>query len=572
MDILEQLKLVDFELGPAVRIALEQLANSGSEQRGAIFTRREVVEFILDLVGYTSDKPLHQLRLLEPSFGDGDFLLPAIERLLKVYMQDRRRQSIKLIDLKPAIRGVELHRQSCKRTRERLRSALKKSGFSPEEADELIHCWLLEADFLLEPLDGRFTHVVGNPPYIRQELIPDALISEYRSRYRTIYDRADLYIPFIEKSLALLDDAGLLGFICSDRWMKNRYGGPLRRLVAKQYHLKLYVDMVDTQAFHSDVIAYPAIFVVQNEKPGPTRLAHRPLIERETLSELARQLTDAETFSGEAVKELNYVAAGAEPWILESSDQLSLIRRLEVEFPTLEQAGCNVGIGVATGADKVFIAPFDQLEVEPDRKLPLAMTGDLVSGRVVWRGFGVINPFAEDGGLVPLWQYPKLAAYLKKHADEICKRHVSKKNPNNWYRTIDRIYPALAEKPKLLIPDIKGEPNIVYEEGNLYPHHNLYYITSNEWDLKALQAVLRSGIAKLFISVYSVKMRGGYLRYQAQYLRRIRVPEWKTIKPATRAALIAAAEQEDAERCNIVVCELYSLDGTERTAIGLNGE
>lgn len=41
------------------------------------------VDFILDLVGYRSDRPLLKLKLLEPSFGDGDFLLPAIDRLLR---------------------------------------------------------------------------------------------------------------------------------------------------------------------------------------------------------------------------------------------------------------------------------------------------------------------------------------------------------------------------------------------------------------------------------------------------------------------------------------------------------
>jgi hypothetical protein len=35
-------------------------------------------------------------------------------------------------------------------------------------------------------------------------------------------DRADLYDPFIERSLRLLTDSGRLGFICADRWMKNR--------------------------------------------------------------------------------------------------------------------------------------------------------------------------------------------------------------------------------------------------------------------------------------------------------------------------------------------------------------
>ena len=49
-----------------ITAAVEELAkNSDHGARGAIFTRREVVDFILDLAGYTSNRPLHKMRLLE---------------------------------------------------------------------------------------------------------------------------------------------------------------------------------------------------------------------------------------------------------------------------------------------------------------------------------------------------------------------------------------------------------------------------------------------------------------------------------------------------------------------------
>ena len=87
------------------------------------------------------------------------------------------------------------------------------------------------------------------------------------------------------------------------------------------------------------------------------------------------------------VKEMAEVAGGSEPWILESFDQLALVRRLERDFPLIEEAGCKVGIGVATGADKAFIGPYDELDVEPDRKLPLAMGDVPISVEI--RGAGV---------------------------------------------------------------------------------------------------------------------------------------------------------------------------------------
>ncbi len=555
-----------------VEDALTKLAQAGIEERGAIFTKREVVEFILDLVNYATDRPLHKIRLLEPSFGGGDFLLIAIERLLKAWSKRKGKADPEEM-LANAIRAVELHDDTFQATREKVIAMLKAEGLETKPATTLADTWLIKGDFLLTPLPFAFDCVVGNPPYVRQELIPDALIAEYRIRYTTVFDRADLYIPFIERSLNLLESDGALGFICADRWMKNRYGGPLRKLTADKFHLKMYVDMVDTPAFHTDVIAYPAITIIANEKPGKTRVAHRPEIKPATLKALSKTLLSKDEPASESgVKEMTGVAAGAEPWILESFDQLALVRRLERDFPLIEEVGCKIGVGVATGADQAFIGPYDELDVEPDRKLPLAMTRDIITGTVKWRGLGVVNPFADKGGLVDLAKFPKLKTYLEARKDQIAKRHVAKKIPANWYRTIDRIYPALASKPKLLIPDIKGQAHVVYECGELYPHHNLYFITSDEWDLYALQAVLLSGIARLFVSVYSTRMRGGYLRFQAQYLRRIRLPYWQDVDEKLKSALGEAANSHDIAACNAAVFKFYGLSKDERAALGGNGE
>ncbi|EFU7142472.1 N-6 DNA methylase [Escherichia coli] len=556
-----------------VTSSIELLATEGGlEARGAIFTRSEVVDFILDLAGYTEDQPLYKKRILEPSFGAGDFLLPIIERLLAAWRVARPNGSA-LGELADAIRAVELHHETFYSTQAAVVELLKHQGISSNDANALACCWLSQGDFLLTPLEGEFDFVIGNPPYVRQELIPAPLLAEYRCRYKTMFDRADIYIPFIERSLSVLSDGGSLGFICADRWMKNRYGGPLRSLVAERFHLKVYVDMVDTQAFHSDVIAYPAITIISREMPGPTRIAHRPAIDRVTLTELSGLLT-AHSLPKEVgpTRELAQVTNGSEPWLLESFDQMALIRRLERDFPLLEEVGCKVGIGVATGADKAFIGDFEALNVEQDRKVPLVTTKDIVSGEVEWRGLGVINPFTEQGGLVELGEYPLLRSYLEARRSVIAGRHCAQKNPLKWYRTIDRITPKLAARPKLLIPDIKGQAHIVYEGGELYPHHNLYYVTSDDWDLRALQAVLLSAVSRLFVATYSTKMRGGFMRFQAQYLRRIRIPSWADVPKMLRHELAEAAIKRDIQACNRAVFKLYGLNQEEQSSLGGNGE
>lgn len=544
----------------AVTDAVERLAVSGGiEERGAIFTKREVVDFILDLCGYTSDRPLHAVRLLEPSVGEGDFLISIVDRLFASY---RRSQSggDPVMDLSDAIRVVELSRPTLAAARSRLQDHLVENGLTAEQSAALCDRWLVQGDFLLVELGKEgFDFVVGNPPYVRIEQIPIVLQDEYRLRYKTLYDRADLYVAFMERSLAKLRDGGVLGFIVSDRWTKNKYGGPLRKLVSEGHHLRHYVDMVNTPAFLSDVIAYTGIFVIAKEEHGPTTVAHRPEIDPNNLRALARQLRGQEPG---AIK-INNVVSGSEPWMLEEFERLVVMRRLEEAFPLLEDAGCKAMIGVATGLDEAYVGKFEDLDVEPDRKLPLVTTKDIKTGVLVPLGLGVINPWRDEGGLVDLRQYPRLAAHLEQYRTRLEKRSTAKGKPAQWHKTIDRITPSLTYRPKLLIPDIKGSANVVFEPGRHYVHHNLYYVVSDEWDLQALRAVLLSSVAALFVAAYSVKMRGDYLRYQAQYLRRIRLPCWSAVADEHRAALKEAGLSGDLAACDRAAFALYGLTEAE---------
>jgi hypothetical protein len=339
--------------------------------------------------------------------------------------------------------------------------------------------------------------------------------------------------------------------------MKNRYGGPLRELISNEFWLRIYVDMVNTPAFHSDVIAYPAITVIRKDKPRSSRIFQRPKIERNFLRNLALSLS--KNGAEEGVREVNYVRTGSDPWMFGNSGKMELISQLENRFPTLEEVGCKVGIGVATGADKQFIGEYESLDVEAERKLPLVMTKDILTGVVKWSGRGVVNPFGNDGQLVALNDYPRFGKYLEQRKEAIAGRHCAQKTPANWYRTIDKIFPELCFKPKLLIPDIQGDAQIVYEDGKLYPHHNLYYIVSEEWDLRVLHSILMAGLARIFVSAYSTEMRGGYLRFQAQYLRRIRVPNWKSIPKAVREELAAASLCGDFKGIQKTVADLYQI-------------
>jgi hypothetical protein len=99
----------------------------------------------------------------------------------------------------------------------------------------------------------------------------------------------------------------------------------------------------------------------------------------------------------------------------------------------------------------------------------------------------------------------------------------------------------------------------VLDEGRFYPHHNLYFVTSERWDLEVLGGLLLSEVANVFVGAYCVKMRGGCYRFQAQYLRRIRVPNPSAIGRRDARQLATAFVQRDSERATAVALKLYGL-------------
>jgi adenine-specific DNA-methyltransferase len=223
------------------------------------------------------------------------------------------------------------------------------------------------------------------------------------------------------------------------------------------------------------------------------------------------------------------------------------------------RGGTRVGIGVATGNDTVYIVGED-VDIERDRLVPVVMREDLEKGHIREARQFVINTFGEGGKVIDLRAYPKLTAYLNAHVSALKKRHLAKKNTAAWFCTLDWVYPERVGVEKLLLPDIARSNNVVYERGRFHPHHNLYFITSTGWDLEALGGLLSSKVALFFVWSYAVKMRGGYLRFQAQYLRRIRLPSPNSVGHRLIRALRDAFRKRDFATLDELALRAYGLE------------
>lgn len=531
------------------------------ETHGVVLTKPHIVRLILNLAKYTSDRNLTKLRLLEPSCGEGVFLIEAVRQLLA----SAKRHRVPAERLGDAIRAYDIDETSVARTKAVIGSLLVECGVERVSAESLVVQWIHRTDFLLAPIVGSFDVIVGNPPYVRIEQLDPQLQAIYRDRFETIFDRADLYVAFIERSLELLSATGLLSFICADRWTMNRYGAPLRRLIAREYGVRVYVDLHQASPFESDVVAYPSIFVFERRKPTHVVFAKLRKGTSDECAVLASSVDEKSVVSThDCVHLFRYERwfENDDPWVLGSPVQLAALREIEDRFATLQADGkTRVGIGVATGADEVFIVSGATAEeIEPERLVPLVMRSDIHEGRIEWGGHYVINTFTTNEGGVDLADYPKLAAYFAKHDSAVRRRHVSQRSNGFWFRTIDRVYPELVQRPKLLIPDIAGSNEVAYDSGKYHPHHNLYFVTSDTWDLEVLGGLLSSKVALFCVWSYAVKMRGGYLRFQAQYLRRIRVPDPASLSSTLKNRLRNAFRDRDFKKLDSLALEAYNLE------------
>lgn len=540
---------------------------AASEGVGAIYTKAAVVEFMLDIAGYVAgDVPLRCTRLLEPSCGDGAFLDCILTRLIASERAHPSSDQWNDADLAGAVRAFDLDMNAVARSWALIQGRLCAAGCDEAAASRLAKTWVRHADFLLETEVAEADLVIGNPPYVRLEHLPKNVLSEYRGRFTTLTDRADLYVAFYERGLELLSESGRLVFITANRFAKNQYGGKLRRLLSDHFHVELFLNLEHTQPFESDVSAYPSIILVDRERGKATRAASLEDIEPTTLKGIQAELR-GESATLPSLSAFPEWYPSGEPWLTTSLAEHRFLDAVSECCPLLENSasGTTVGIGVATGADAVFVLRERHPDIEPECQLPLAMAGDVSPNGVAWSGRFLVNPFRTggQGELVSLSEYPGLASYLERNESRLRGRHVAKARASTWYRTIDRIWPELVGHKKLLIPDIQRGGVVGLDDGHFYPHHNLYWIRSEAWPLSALQAILRSSFGRRQVSATSVQMRGGSLRYQAQSLRRIRVPALASLPSELLLALERVARASEMRLLDDTVREAYLAAGVK---------
>lgn len=504
---------------------------SNGGEHGSVMTKPEIVKFMLDVSGYTPQKDLSQVKVLEPAAGEGAFFLSCIDRLF----QSSQKFKFDFVKHLNNLTAIELDEHRCLSLRQKTSQLLISLGIiNPSRILSII---IRREDYLLSDLSS-YDLIIGNPPYVRWDNIPQKQRKIYSTRFQCFRDRSDLYIAFYEKSLNSLSRDGQLCFICSDRWMKNTYGKSLRALVGSSFSVPLVLNMNNADAFEEKVIGYPSITLI-------TRAYHKDMNYAEAKSPDSLKILSKSVTSGhKSVPGIVQTPRpyGSNPWVFDPSYR-SLNRN---DFETIENQGFKIGIGVATGRDSVYVGNDLHRFVEPELLLPLAKSGDIKNGKLEWQGSYVINVFDKQGQLIDINRFPKLSSYFYSKKADLLRRHVAKKNPSSWFRTIDKIDKSLVQAPKLLMADIKKGSQVIYDDGRFYPHHNLYYLTcKSHQELKVMGAILMSDFVMQQLAQVSTLMHGGFVRWQSQNLRRLLIPRISEMPSDLKQTLISAYKSGD---------------------------
>lgn len=272
----------------------EHLPPEERKMLGEFYTPTAIVDLILDSVGYTPDNQIEadKYDLLDPACGSGTFLVRAANRLLD--RLDRKgappEDSLEIVrnrlhgfDINPfachiaemnlLFQVIDLYRDVKEENPEytlgrfhiyqtdSLRSEDVQASLTTHHSSEVQRRYREERQ-QANQMKSREDYgvVVGNPPYVRIQNIPDGPAKDDYDEYRTAHYNYDIYVLFLERAAEWLDEDGTLGLITSNKFIRNRYGEKIREFIIQNYQPRELINFGDISVFEG-IQAYPLIFV-----------------------------------------------------------------------------------------------------------------------------------------------------------------------------------------------------------------------------------------------------------------------------------------------------------------------
>ncbi len=392
---------------------------------------------------------------------------------------------------------------------------------------------------------GGFDFVLGNPPYVEVKNY-NVNLPSMATYIKQVYSsgkngKIDLAIPFIERGIRLLNATGRLGYIVQKRFFKDQYGKGIRQLLTSkdEYLLNGIYDYDETNLFAGRT-TYVAILVCDKNIKNNGHVWYVNSVDGSK-----NQLLPSEVLS-------------ETPWNFESAHLSSLRMRLSDNLGTLGDV-CKVKVGVQVLWNDAFQIVADRIDgnfihghsaidndvmVEYGSCVPLLCNEQFAPlTKRAYKTFALFPYSVTDEGEVTELSiseftalYPKAGAYLAKHKKQICSNVETLPQKNKAYDADEywHLYTRAnnhgAVYEKICVPMTAQYPqaSVVLDKHVYCDNANMFFVqiaNINETQLYALAAIINSTIFNTFARSIANPQRGGYYKFNKQFLDPVPVPK-----------------------------------------------
>ncbi len=411
-----------------------------------------------------------------------------------------------------------------------------------------------ESEFIGIFQNGGFDVVVGNPPYVRQELLGKANKQYYVDKFKEVGNgTADLYVYFYELALSKLKANGYVCYITPNKFIRANYGKNLRKYLS-QFQIRQIIDFGELPVF-DDAATFPAIISIKktNEKLNIISAKIKSLSFSDLTTEIQKSFINVpiDAFQGEK-------------WQLSPQSESLIFDKIKIKGIPLEKySGGRIYYGIKTGFNEAFVidkSTKDQLIARDIR------SADIIKPFIIGDNVRKYRIDYEDKYLiltrigVDINQYPAIFQYLSKFQTQLEKRYDKGKY---WWELRACDYYDEFIKPKIIYPEMALSSRFTYDKEFFYTNNKAFIIPGGNLFLLAyLNSTLIWYYLKTICSVLGDADNGGRLELRPSYLKDLPIypASIEQQSPFIDAAEIMLAKNKELQELNTKFLTLLEAD------------
>lgn len=472
---------------------------SAQKLRGGYYTPSDLAAFIGKWVTTPRTK-----QILEPSCGDGVFL----EALGSTSTQPL---TIKAFEIDAA----EAQKARSRSTRPHIKTRIFASDFLG---------WALGE---LHKGSEHFDAVVGNPPFIRYQYLPDSFQIRAECIFRHLGCRftrhTNAWVPFILACVALLRPGGRLGMVVPAELMHVMHAQPLRSYLVTQCARVVVID--PEHLWFPGTLQGAAILLAEKRRSHSERcegLGVIPVKDREFVNHDPEQMfRAADTINGKTIE-------GKWTRALLDADTRDVLEAV-TENPEVQRFDdvASVNVGIVTGANKFFLVPNETVERFGlhDYAYPMFGRSGHCPGIVYDERQHIANAmngkptnflWFRNGGVE---RHRLVAKYIRLGEDQKLHRRYKCRIRSPWY-----CVPSVYATDIGMLKRSHHAPRLVFNKAKAFTTDTAYRISTSTIDASTLVACFLNPLTALSAELEGRHYGGGVLELVPSEIERLLIP------------------------------------------------